>query len=403
MEVFDGNYKFYHTLMCLTGLWPYDKSILTYIQRFVVLVMTFTCIASQICILTSVKVSLNEIIVMISFGSTLFLYFLRYSTSVVLFPVMTFVFDNMQRDFSQLKDPVELKILLEDSIVAKRIVQAYFASFLKSLGILLQREKSTERVHLLAHNTDNSVRFINVDVYGGISHRFRLLHKWNVEDRQLSNAKRGEHGGELAYNENNRHTVGYGNAPSCYFVGTSVQILFRHSNVIGVRFIMLLLRCFINLVTIDDRHTWNIVVTCGQSYAHRYTKDIMLLCLLLTLVVIVAFGVNLYGFFISITESNDRDAMMLSVHFVMAYTTFICGNNYSGQLVLDSSGELFRETYNSLWYRIPAKMQKLVLFSLMRSRSDVAFNLAGLFTPCYEGFTMMMSSSFSYFTLLCSV
>nr|XP_033335183.1 uncharacterized protein LOC117225611 [Megalopta genalis] len=221
MEVFDGNYKFYHTLMCLTGLWPYDKSILTYIQRFVVLVMTFTCIASQ----------------------------------------MTFVFDNMQRDFSQLKDPVELKILLEDSIVAKRIVQAYF-----------------ETVKRVARNVRTSVE------------------------------------------------------------GSVTETAFPVSQ-----------------------------------------------------------------FFISITESNDRDAVMLSVHFVMAYTTFICGNNYSGQLVLDSSGELFRETYNSLWYRIPAKMQKLVLFSLMRSRSDVAFNLAGLFTPCYEGFTMMMSSSFSYFTLLCSV
>ncbi|XP_078051834.1 odorant receptor 10-like [Augochlora pura] len=138
-------------------------------------------------------------------------------------------------------------------------------------------------------------------------------------------------------------------------------------------------------------------------YAKKYTDDLTMTCLFLTIVVIVSFGVNVYRFFISITESNDRDAVMLSIHFVVAYTTFICGNNYSGQLILDSSNKLFQETYNSLWYRIPPKMQKLVLFSMLRSQTEVAFNLSGLFIPCYEGFTMMMSSSFSYFTLLCSV
>ncbi|XP_078051851.1 uncharacterized protein LOC144478000 [Augochlora pura] len=137
--------------------------------------------------------------------------------------------------------------------------------------------------------------------------------------------------------------------------------------------------------------------------AKRYTEGLTMTCLILTIAVIISFGVNVYRFFISITESNDRDAVLLSIHFVMAYSTFICGNNYSGQLILNSSNKLFQETYNSLWYRIPARMQKLVLFSMLRSQSEVAFNFSGLFTPCYEGFTMMMSSSFSYFTLLCSV
>ncbi|XP_076378796.1 odorant receptor Or2-like isoform X3 [Megalopta genalis] len=376
MEVFDGNYKFYHTLMCLTGLWPYDKSILTYIQRFVVLVMTFTCIASQICILTSVKVSLNEIIVMISFGSTLFLYFLRYSTSVVLFPVMTFVFDNMQRDFSQLKDPVELKILLEDSIVAKRIVQAYFAMVCTG-GLCL--------VGSLGIST-----FVDSDIQ---LHFLNLLGFFYKERSQQSAFTCWHITLTTVYGLLTLTcTEGSVTVFASYISGMLKIASYRMQNAVN---------------TVANSRTTKTIDIRSAMEMHRrailYTKDIMLLCLLLTLVVIVAFGVNLYGFFISITESNDRDAMMLSVHFVMAYTTFICGNNYSGQLVLDSSGELFRETYNSLWYRIPAKMQKLVLFSLMRSRSDVAFNLAGLFTPCYEGFTMMMSSSFSYFTLLCSV
>ncbi|XP_078036572.1 uncharacterized protein LOC144469797 isoform X2 [Augochlora pura] len=376
MEVFDGNYKFYQTLMCFTGLWPYDKSFLTNVQRFVVLVMTFTCIASQICITTSVKLSLNEVVVMISFGSTLFLYLLRYSTSVVFFPVMKFVLDNMQRDFSELRDPIELEMFLEDSIVAKRIVQAYFVMVCTGGVCLL----GTLGVSTFV-DSDMQLHFLNLlgFFYKERSQR-SVFTCWHIIFTTLC--------GLLTMT----CTEGSVTVFASYISGLLKIATYRMQNAVN---------------TVANSHTLKIIDIRSAMEMHRrailYTTDIMLPCLVLILVAVVAYGVNLYGFFISITESSDRDAVMLSIHFVMAYTTFICGNNYSGQLVLDSSSKLFRETYNSLWYRIPTKMQKLVLFSMMRSQTDVAFNLAGLFTPCYEGFTMMMSSSFSYFTLLCSV
>ncbi|XP_076226756.1 uncharacterized protein LOC143174886 isoform X2 [Nomia melanderi] len=59
--------------------------------------------------------------------------------------------------------------------------------------------------------------------------------------------------------------------------------------------------------------------------------------------------------------------------------------------------------YNSLWYCVPLKAQKLLLYLLMHTSTDVQINLVGLFVPNYEGFSMMMSSSFSYFTVLLSV
>ncbi|XP_076642252.1 uncharacterized protein LOC143353089 isoform X3 [Halictus rubicundus] len=76
---------------------------------------------------------------------------------------------------------------------------------------------------------------------------------------------------------------------------------------------------------------------------------------------------------------------------------------FNGQQLANTSNYVFNETYNSMWYTIPSKSQKLLLFVLMKSATEVQFNLAGLFVPCYEGFTMMMSSSFSYFTVLYSV
>ncbi|XP_076285171.1 uncharacterized protein LOC143211400 isoform X2 [Lasioglossum baleicum] len=105
----------------------------------------------------------------------------------------------------------------------------------------------------------------------------------------------------------------------------------------------------------------------------------------------------------SISLEGGYDEVAITLFFVSAYVSFICGNNYSGQMMLDSSLNFYQEICNTLWYRIPPKMQKMVLLALVRTQVAVELNLAGLFVPCYEGLTMMMSSSFSYFTLLCSV
>lgn len=43
--------------------------------------------------------------------------------------------------------------------------------------------------------------------------------------------------------------------------------------------------------------------------------------------------------------------------------------------------------YVSLWYSIPLKVQKILLLIMLRSSTAFAFNLFGLFTPCYTGFS----------------
>ncbi|XP_076629237.1 uncharacterized protein LOC143345746 [Colletes latitarsis] len=78
-------------------------------------------------------------------------------------------------------------------------------------------------------------------------------------------------------------------------------------------------------------------------------------------------------------------------------------NNYSGQKVIDDSGDVFIDTYNTLWYRTPLSMQRMLLLIMRRSAINCECNLSGLFIPSYEGFATMMSSSFSYFTVMYSV
>ncbi|XP_076658439.1 uncharacterized protein LOC143362290 [Halictus rubicundus] len=125
MEVFQGNYKIYQSVMCLSGLWPYDNSILTRIHRVAFTLVLLGCMVTQVMTIKNVKMSLNETIGMISFGGQLLLYFIRYSTTIWTFPTTKYVLDNMQNDFNMLKDPIEAEMLLKDSILAKRILMIY--------------------------------------------------------------------------------------------------------------------------------------------------------------------------------------------------------------------------------------------------------------------------------------
>ena len=42
--------------------------------------------------------------------------------------------------------------------------------------------------------------------------------------------------------------------------------------------------------------------------------------------------------------------------------------------------------YDSTWYSIPLKAQKLLLLIMLKSLQQYEFNLSGIFVSCYEGF-----------------
>nr|XP_031834455.1 uncharacterized protein LOC116427815 [Nomia melanderi] len=118
--------------------------------------------------------------------------------------------------------------------------------------------------------------------------------------------------------------------------------------------------------------------------------------------VVVSFALNLCRVFSVVTEGNKLDeavvpTLILIAHFILAFMT-----NHCGQVVIDTSTEVSRDIYNALWYYVPVKSQKLLLFLMMKTSDVLQIDIAGLYIAGYEGFSMMLSSSFSYFTVLYS-
>ncbi|XP_050575184.1 uncharacterized protein LOC126914802 [Bombus affinis] len=90
--------------------------------------------------------------------------------------------------------------------------------------------------------------------------------------------------------------------------------------------------------------------------------------------------------------------MFVISHIVLLY---VC--HYSGQILIDHSLDVFKETYNSTWYCMPVEAQKLLLFIMLRSSTESVIDLFGFFAASHVGFSKMLSTSFSYFTMIHSL
>ncbi|XP_011640278.1 odorant receptor 22c-like [Pogonomyrmex barbatus] len=86
--------------------------------------------------------------------------------------------------------------------------------------------------------------------------------------------------------------------------------------------------------------------------------------------------------------------MLFWGHFIYMFMA-----NYCGQTVINHSTEILQAVYDTLWYLAPLSIQKLLLI-LLKSTKSYSFNIGGIFTPSLEGFSTLITSAISYFTVM---
>ncbi|XP_043580625.1 putative odorant receptor 92a isoform X1 [Bombus pyrosoma] len=104
----------------------------------------------------------------------------------------------------------------------------------------------------------------------------------------------------------------------------------------------------------------------------------------------------------TITDAKDEKEIFIYIFLLFSYLAFLYLCCYSGQIMIDRSQDVFKESYNSTWYCMPIKAQKLLLFMMLRSSTESVINLFGFFVASHVGFSKLLSTSFSYFTVIYS-
>ncbi|XP_011864439.1 PREDICTED: uncharacterized protein LOC105560171 [Vollenhovia emeryi] len=153
-----------------------------------------------------------------------------------------------------------------------------------------------------------------------------------------------------------------------------------------------------------------ILMTKGISYAvdiHRQALKLnkhllsivetMLLSFLLFLV--LCLSLNLFRLMIC----KNIKYIVVPLGCVGVCTIYMFFFNLLGQIVTDHNNDVFITTYNVYWYRTPCHIQRMILFLLQKGIKEFHFNIGGIFDISIEGFTTLVKTSVSYFTVISSI
>ncbi|XP_015836240.1 odorant receptor 49b [Tribolium castaneum] len=122
----------------------------------------------------------------------------------------------------------------------------------------------------------------------------------------------------------------------------------------------------------------------------------MMLHITLTSLVISALGFEI------LIVDNFNDSLRFTLHLLgwLVLLLLIC---YYGQLLIDESIAVAEDIYYVPWHLAPVDVQKDIYMILMRSQKPLTLNAANIGVMSFPTFLRVISSAYSYFTLLLNI
>ncbi|RLU17797.1 hypothetical protein DMN91_010035 [Ooceraea biroi] len=146
---------------------------------------------------------------------------------------------------------------------------------------------------------------------------------------------------------------------------------------------------------------------CISVYIHRRTMEFVKRMLLafdlwyfpLLLIGVLSLSCLLFRLYLAIIKANDWYDILVCCVVLYACLLYMFVANFLGQSYTEHSVELLESTYNSLWYVAPLPIQKLFLI-MQTAIKGHKIVVGGLFTLSIEGFSTLITSAISYFTVI---
>ncbi|XP_026300504.1 LOW QUALITY PROTEIN: uncharacterized protein LOC102653897 [Apis mellifera] len=391
MDVFDKHYHTYCTVLKIIGLWPYNNSIYVWIQRLWISTLFLGNIIFQILSLIRSEITLRNCILILSTTCPLTIILLRYISFIIFFPMVKLLFHHICMEENVVQDLIETHIrtkyigdcrymieILLHMVFSTIILFSIFLLYFVTMDFIMPLNES--RRYILRYITLFSANrtiyfyilyldFLFVIIFGLlsiictesivglcsyhtsmlfkiISHRIRkiitYLTMFNVSSKQIDSKLAELH-----------HVVDI------------------HNQTIG----------FINIM----------INNSGKQF------------MMSTLLNVISMTINLHRLVSAIITKTDQLEILISLIFYFNQLVMIFLKNHNAQILINNNEEFFHELYIPVWYFVPLKIQKILLLIMIRSSTACIFHIFGVFIPCYVGFTTMLSTSFSYFTLIYSI
>ncbi|XP_043797752.1 uncharacterized protein LOC122717594 [Apis laboriosa] len=363
MDVFDKHYHTYRIMLKIIGLWPYNNSVYVWIQRLWISTLFLGNIIFQIVSLLKSEITLRNCTLILSTICPLMIISLRYICFILFFPMIKYLFHHIHMEENIIQDSIEKRIrtkCINDSCYMIEILSRMpYATVAFCIGILVSYLITSDFVMPLNGSRIDIIRYVTL---------------FSV-DRTI------------------------------YFYILCLDFLFV------IIFGLLSVICTESIIGFCSYHTSMLF----KIISYRIQKIIMYLTIvnlsskqiekqLAELYRVVDMHNQAIELLVNavIMKTNQLEILISFISFVnQLMFMFLC--NHNGQILINNSEELFNELYISVWYFVPLKIQKILLLIMIRSSTICMFHILHVFIPCHIGFSKMLSTSFSYFSLIYSI
>ncbi|XP_078038912.1 uncharacterized protein LOC144471076 isoform X2 [Augochlora pura] len=345
MEDFKRIHSELYDLLRFTGLWPVHEPAIygrLMAKRIVYLVIALLSLLMQYKSLLTVELNVDTLLTTLSFSGPMVLFVVRNVSFLLASKTISRLFVVLQNDYVKAKGTVEMD-LFEEYLKKGRTLFTYYLRL----------------VHFTAFTFSLALLLITVQP----KHHVAYLRYFGFYFKEAGMAT------TVVYNISKIiNDVADSNIPRPIDIGPAVK---SHLNAIGI----------VQIIRQD----------LGLSY------------LLTILAAIVSFALNLCRVFLALAESKKFDEAVVPALVIVAHVILLFLGNYCGQIVANTSSEIFNAAYNTRWYNIPSYARDSIIIIMMRSHKEVVIELLSLYTAGYEGYSMIIRSSLSYFTVLYSI
>ncbi|XP_026828834.1 uncharacterized protein LOC105285757 isoform X1 [Ooceraea biroi] len=379
--------KLHRIMLMIVGLWPYQKPVIWRIQSVFFLSVYCCHVFSQFASFLTTTCNMECILKRFSYISITFVFIMNYYSFYFNSEAVKQMLEHIQLDWKMYGNSDAMKIFEEYLFESYIFTLLTYFCFLLAASVMATIECRSIILDIIIPMNESRPRKIEMDL------------EFFVNEEQYL----------FLYLMQEGLGVGIG-AWSVITTGTILTTVAKHSCA-TYKIVSYLIQ---NTVTI---HTLQLPIVqriqymhrniCLSVYIHRRTLEFCKSLLLsfdiwyfpLLLVGVVSLSCILFRLYNAIIHFNDFYDIVLSCALLFCYLIYMLMANFLGQSYSEHSIELLEFTYDTLWYVAPLPIQKLFLMMQTSIRSHKVV-MGGVFVMSIEGFSTMMTSAVSYFTVM---
>ncbi|KAL0111621.1 hypothetical protein PUN28_013066 [Cardiocondyla obscurior] len=387
MDFFDGhNYRVNKILLSAVGQWPYQSSRTSQVIRIVIVTVVCSQFLAKLCGMYAYIHDMDIVIeclvpIMVDVSGMT-----KIMNSILCINEIRELLEQIRNDFCSLRNSNDIKILQKYADSGKRSSTVY-ASVLYTMTVVFMLVPFQPLILRVANATTRPMLhrveyFVDMDKY-----YFPILfHGYFTAVICVT-------------------SIVASDAMFVIFVQHACGLFIITSSRIEQAIREVCLTADANLPIMKDNAYQN-MIQCVRDHraAIRFTN---LMEMVYSKHFLFHSGLNMIAMSVTsvgaVSKADDLYEFLRLVAVTCALSFHLGFECINAQRLMDYSGYLHTNLVNLNWYDASLRTKKLVLFMMMKTQLPCVLTAGGMFVLCMETFATVARTSFSYFTVLCSM